>query len=129
MKLKIAAAASLLLVAGLAALLIASSRATFAGDRVKTSDSYMLDIRQMNGADAHTLALSAGDALQIEFEAGKGSLHMEIKAPDGATIYAGNGREATAFEINISQDGAYAVAVEARHAEGRIRIRVKKAAK
>lgn len=39
----------------------------FDGSRIKNPDSYTLDIRKMNGKDSHTLELSAGDALQIDF--------------------------------------------------------------
>ena len=79
----------------------------------------------MNGTDSHTLNLTAGDVLQVTFETEKGSLHMEITAPDGTILYAGNGEETTEFEINLSQTGAYTVTVEARHAEGKINIRLK----
>lgn len=91
----------------------------------KTSDSYILDIQKMNGADSHTLNLIAGDVLQVEFETEKGSLLMEITAPDGTIIYAGNGEETTDFEITISETGAYTVTVEARHAKGTIHIQLK----
>ena len=92
---------------------------------LKTRDSYTLDIQQMNGADSHTLNLTAKDVLQVEFETEKGSLHTEITAPDGTVIYAGNGEKTTAFEIGLSETGAYTVTVEARHAEGKINIRRK----
>ena len=48
---------------------------------------------------------------------------MEIKAPDGTTIYRGNGKETTDFTVNIREDGVYTVVVEARHAKGTIQIR------
>ena len=89
---------------------------------LKTQDSYTLDSQQMNGADSHTLNLTAGDVLQVTFETQKGYLHMEITAPDGTMIYAGNGEEVTEFEINISENGAYTVTVEARRAKGKINI-------
>ena len=92
---------------------------------LKTQDSYTLDSQQMNGADSHTLNLTAGDVLQVTFETQKGSLHMEITAPDGTMIYAGNGEEVAEFEINIQETGSYTVTVEARHAEGRIHVRLK----
>ena len=92
---------------------------------LKTQDSYTLDIQQMNGADSHTLNLTAGDVLQVEFETEKGSLHMEITAPDGTIIYAGNGEETTEFEIAIPESGAYTVTVEAWHAKGVIHIQAK----
>ena len=92
---------------------------------LKTQDSYTLDSQQMNGADSHTLNLTDGDVLQVTFETEKGSLHMEITAPDGTILYAGNGEETTEFEINLSQTGAYTVTVEARHAKGSIHIQVR----
>ena len=92
---------------------------------LKTQDSYTLDSQQMNGADSHTLNLKDGDVLQVTFETQKGSLHMEITAPDGTIIYAGNGEEATEFEINLLQTGTYTVTVEARHVEGKLSIRRK----
>lgn len=93
---------------------------------LKTQDSYTLNIQQMNGADSHTLNLTDGDVLQVEFKTEKGSLHMEITAPDGAIIYAGNGEETTDFEITISAIGAYTITVEARHAKGKINIQAKR---
>ena len=76
----------------------------------------------MNGTDLHTLDLQAGDVLKVEFETVKGSLDLEIKAPDGTTIYRGDGKAATDFTVNISKSGVYTVNVLARHARGRISI-------
>ena len=87
-------ALSLLLLAGAAALPLRAGREGFDGSRVKNPDAYLLDIRRMNGTDLHTLELQEGDALQIQFETEKGSLYMEIKAPDGTTTYCGRGSAA-----------------------------------
>lgn len=65
-----------------------------------------MDIERMNGTDLHTLELQKGDSLQIRFETEEGSLYMEIKAPDGAAIYRGNGKETTDFTVNIPESGA-----------------------
>lgn len=92
---------------------------------LKTQDSYTLDSQQMNGADSHTLNLTDGDVLQVTFETQKGSLHMEITAPDGTMIYVGNGEKITEFEINISENGVYTINVEAQHAVGSIHIQVR----
>lgn len=110
------------LLAGLTMLLVIYNRPGFTGERIKNPDSYSLHILRMNGTDSHTLSLNAGDVLQVEFETSKGSLHIKITAPDGTIIYAGNGEETTSFEINIPETGPYTVAVQARHAEGRIHI-------
>ena len=97
-------------------------REGFTGSRVKNPDAYLLDIEKMHGTDLHTLELSRGDVLQIQFETEKGELYMEIKAPDGTAIYRGNGKETTEFAVNIRESGVYTVVVEARHAKGTIDI-------
>ena len=114
-----------LVLAGAAAFLLDYNQEGFTGSRVKNPDAYLLDIEKMNGTDLHTLELQEGNVLQIRFETAKGELYMEIKAPDGTTIYRGNGKETTDFAVNIRQDGVYAVVVEARHAKGTIHIQAK----
>ena len=116
---------SLLLLAGITAFLFLHKQVSFTGSRVKNPDAYLLDIEKMNGTDLHTLALREGDILQIQFETEKGSLYMEIKAPDGTTIYRGNGKETTDFTVNIQESGVYTVTVEARRAKGTIHIQLK----
>ena len=115
----------LLFLAGVAAFLFFYNQEGFTGNRIKNPDAYLLDIERMNGTDLHTLELHEGDVLQIQFETVKGSLYMEIKAPDGTAIYRGNGKETTDFTVNIRESGVYAIVVEARHAKGTIHIQLK----
>ena len=114
----------LLILAGAAVFLFCCNREGFTGSRVKNPDAYLLDIEKMNGTDLHTLELREGDVLQIQFETEKGDLYMEIKAPDGSTIYRGNGKETTEFSVNIRENGVYTIVVEARHAKGIIHVRL-----
>lgn len=114
----------LLVLAGIGVFLSCSNREDFTGSCVKNPDAYLLDIERMNGTDLHTLELREGDVLQIQFETEKGSLYMEIKAPDGTTIYRGNGKETSDFTVNIRENGVYTIAVEARHAKGTIHIQL-----
>lgn len=99
----------------------ARSSGAFRGSCVKNSDSYTLDIENMNG---HTLELRQGDTLQIHFAVEKGSIKLSITAPDGAVLYTGNGMEATDFTVNIPADGIYVISVEARQAKGAIQISI-----
>ena len=117
----ILAGLSLLLV-GAAVFLFCYNQEGFTGSRIKNPDAYRLDIERMNGTDLHTLELHEGDALQIRFETVKGSLYMEIKAPDGTAIHCGNGKETTDFTVNIPESGVYTIVVEARHAKGTIHL-------
>lgn len=112
----------LMFLAKVAVSIFYNDREGFTGSRVKNPDAYLLDIERMNGTDRHTLKLHEGDVLQVQFETVKGSLYMEIKAPDGDTIYRGNGKEVNEFTVNIPEDGVYTVLVEARHAKGTIHI-------
>ena len=114
----------LLLLAGSAVFLFCYNQEGFTGSRVKNPDAYLLDIEKMNGTDLHTMELSQGDVLQIRFETEKGSMYMEIKAPDGTSVYRGNGKETTDFTVNIRESGVYTVVVEARHAKGIIHVQL-----
>ena len=89
---------------------------------MKESDAYILDAQYMNGTDGHTMTLNAGDVLAIRFEAEKGTLHLDIQAPDGTVLYSGKGQHATDFTVNIAESGSYAVTVKARSATGFIQI-------
>ena len=114
----------LLILAGFAVFLFCYNQEGFTGSRVKNPDAYLLDIEKMNGTDLHTMELHEGDVLQIEFETEKGSMYMEIKAPDGTAVYRGNGKETTDFTVNIRESGVYTVVVEARHAKGIIHVQL-----
>lgn len=115
---------TLLILAGVAAFLLCTNQEGFTGSRVKNPDAYLLDIEKMNGTDIHTLELQEGDILQIQFETVKGSLYMEIKAPDGTAVYRGNRKETTDFTVNIRESGVYTVVVEARYAKGIIHVQL-----
>ena len=114
----------LLVLAGIAVFLCGSNGEGFTGSRVTNPDAYLLDIEKMNGTDLHTLELNEGDVLQIQFETEKGSLYMEIKAPDGTSLYRGNGKETTFFTVNIRESGVYTIVVEARRAKGTIHVQL-----
>ena len=115
---------TLLILAGVAAFLLCTNQEGFTGSRIKNPDAYLLDIEKMNGTDLHTLELSRGDVLQIQLETEKGSLYMEIKAPNGTAVCRGNGKETTDFAVNIQESGVYTIVVEARHAKGTIHIQL-----
>ena len=115
---------SLLLIVGTAVFLFFSNQEGFTGSRVKNPGAYLLDIQRMNGTDLHALELRKSDILQIHFETEKGSLYMEIKAPDGTSLYRGNGKETTDFTVNIRESGVYTIVVEARHAKGSIHVQL-----
>ena len=117
--------AIVLLVVGLILFLPSCNQEIFIGHDIKNSDLYLLDVEQMNGTDSHSIELQAGTMLAVHFETVKGSMHMEISAPDGSCLYAGNGKGVTEFTVNISESSAYSIFVEAHHAKGIIQVQRK----
>lgn len=115
----------LLLLLGAIGYLTIRNQPNFQGSRVRNPDAYLLDIRAMNGTDLHTLELQKDDVLDVLFETTKGAINLEIKGPDGATLYRGNGRDATSFTLNIPDSGVYRIMVEARHAKGTLHIQLR----
>lgn len=77
------------------------------------------------GMNKFTMELTAGDTLEIQFTATKGSMQMEIKEPDGDTLYAGNGKGVSDFTVNISESGTYSIYVKVHHAKGTVYIQQK----
>ncbi len=104
------------------ALLILCNLSHFTGSVTKEPNAYVLNAQRMNDKDEHTMVLNAGDILTIHFDTEKGSLHLEIQAPDGSVLYSGNGQNATDFTVSIAESGSYAVTVKARSATGSIHI-------
>ena len=94
----------------------------FVGNCAVTSDAFRLDIDRMTGTNKFTMELTAGDTLEIQFTAAKGSMQMEIKEPDGDTLYAGNGKGVSDFTVNVFKSGVYSIVVEAYHAKGSVHI-------
>ena len=112
----------LLSVFGAVVFLTACGQRCFAGSYAAEDGSYRLDIDCMIGTDCLEMELSAGDALAVQFETVKGSIYMEIREPDESILYAGNGKSATEFTVNISESGTYSIYVQARHAKGTVYI-------
>ena len=130
MKQKIIRAATLLCyVLGIAVFLTACGRTCFIGSRTADADTYRLDMDYMTGTDCGAMELKANDTLEVYFETVKGSIHMEIKEPDGITLYSGNGKDVTEFTANVSERGTYSIYVEARRAKGTVCVRQKSNAK
>ena len=88
-------------------------------------DAFRLDIDRLIGTNKFTMELTAGDTLEIQFTATKGFMQMEIKEPDGDTLYAGNGKGVSNFTVNISESGTYSIYVKVHHAKGTVYIQQK----
>ena len=120
-------AASLLLfiVLGTGLVLMACGSKSLADSRTAGSDSYGLNAESMTGTDSYQMELQEGEVLAVHFETVRGSMCMEIQAPDGSPLYQGNGKGVTEFTVNIPESGTYSIFVEAHRAKGIIQVQRK----
>ena len=106
MKQKIRTASLLLLmVLGTGLVLMACGSKSLADSRTAGPDSYGLNVESMTGTDSYQMELQAGEVLAVYFETVRGSMRMEIQAPDGSSLYQGNGKGVTEFTVNIPESG------------------------
>lgn len=115
----------ILIIIGLSFFITKYNQKTFVGERIKNPDSYLLDIKKMNGSDNHSMDLKKGTSLKISFETYKGSLNLKIVNQKNEIVYEGNGKVATNFTIDLPNDDSYTFFVKAKWAKGYINISVK----
>lgn len=96
----------------------------FDGSLVKNSETYLLNMERMTGADTHTMDLTEGDRLKVSFVTEEGSLILIITAPDGTVPYQGNGSAAEEFTLNLSRSGPYTLHTEGNRWKGYLRVNV-----
>lgn len=95
----------------------------FEGTIIKNDSEYFLQAMYMDGNDEHAMRLEKGSVLKITFQTEEGDMNLEIKSPSGASIYSGNGTNATDFTLNVSENGDYIIKVSARGAKGVVQIK------
>ena len=111
-----------LCILGLAVFWTAYNSRCFIGNCTVAPDAFRLDIDRMTGTNKLTMELTAGDTLNIQFTTAKGSMQLEVKEPDGDTLYAGNGKTISDFTVTIPESGVYSIIVESHHAKGVVHI-------
>ena len=113
------------MVLGTGLVLMACGSKSLADSRTAGSDSYGLNAESMTGTDSYQMELQKGEVLAAHFETVRGSMCMEIQAPDGTPLYQGNGKGVTEFTVNISESSTYSIFVEAHRAKGTVYIQQK----
>lgn len=77
----------LCLFAGVAAFVIIDNRKGVTGNHTANRDAHSPDMEYVDGTYLYTPGQRADKMLQIQFEIKRGAVQMEMKAPDGATLY------------------------------------------
>ena len=113
------------MVLGTGLVLMACGSKSLTDSRTAGSDSYGLNVESMTGTDSYQMELQESEVLAVHFETVRGSMCMEIQAPDGSLLYQGNGKGVTEFTVNIPESGTYSIFVEAHRAKGIIQVQRK----
>ena len=113
------------MILGAGLVLMACGAKNLADSRTAGSDSYGLNVERMTGTDSYQMELQESEVLAVHFETVRGSMCMEIQAPDGSSLYQGNGKGVTEFTVNIPESGTYPIFVEAHRAKGIIQVQRK----
>ena len=113
------------MILGTGLVLMACGSKSLADSRTAGSDSYGLNVERMTGTDSYQMELQESEVLAVHFETVRGSMCMEIQAPDGSPLYQGNGKSVTEFTVNIPESGTSSIFVEAHHTKGTVSIQQK----
>lgn len=108
--------AALLLLSGCAA------KPTFNGSRAMNADLFEMEYTAFNGTIAHVLELQSGDVLDVSVSGSAGSVDAIVRPEGGAPIYRGADIPDSHFQLPISEDGRYEIAVTGDGARGRVRF-------
>lgn len=106
-----------------AVFVLVDERDVFTGTRTKNHDAYILQFSEMNQTDSHTLALTAGDELEVAYTVEKGRLDLSIGIDGRANVYTGTDlTDSGAFAVIADEPGDYTVTLTARYAAGSVRV-------
>lgn len=94
----------------------------FTDNYVVTNNVLQLDINCMKEIDKFTMECTTNETMKIQMAVMKGSICMEVKEPDGDTLYAGNGNTVSDFTVTISEPGVYSIILKAPYGKGTVRI-------
>lgn len=94
----------------------------FTDNYVVTNNVLQLDINCMKEIDKFTMECTTNETMKIQMAVMKGSIYMEVKEPDGDTLYAGNGNTVSDFTVTISEPGVYSIILKAPYGKGTVRI-------
>lgn len=108
--------AALFLLSGCAA------KPTFNGSRAMNADLFEMEYTAFNGTIAHVLELHCGDVLDVSVSGTAGSVDVNVRPEGGAPIYRGVDIPDSHFQLPISADGRYEIAVTGDGARGRVRF-------
>ena len=103
-------------------LLSAACKADFVGNKIKTSDKYLLSFYALNTTEKETLGLKEGEKLSVRIELTEGevSLLVQNRGNEGDALYRGNGLQNESFTLICKESGTYSIEATGKAAKGKL---------
>ena len=99
-----------------------AARPSFNGSRIMNADRFEMEYDALNGTILHVLELHSGDQLDVEVVDRSGTIAASVRPEAGAPIYRGTDIPDCRFQLPISEDGRYEIAVTGDGARGSVRF-------
>ncbi len=100
--------------------LFASCKANFVGNKIKTSDKYLLSFAVLNGMQKETLKLKKGDELSVKAEISEGEVSLFVAPKGGETLYRGTLVQNESFTLVCKESGTYTIEITGNSAKGKL---------
>ena len=102
--------------------LLGCSKITFDGEIQANENHFNLKYNTFNDTKTHTLYLTEGDDLEINYLKKSGKVKLEISDENGNPIYSGSELTLDYFTLTIPKSGKYTINVEGKNASGELKI-------
>lgn len=103
-----------------AVFLFASCKANFVGNKIKTSDKYLLSFLVLNGTEKETLNLKKDDELSVKAEISEGEVSLLVAPKGGEKLYRGTLVQNESFTLVCKESGTYTIEVTGDGAKGKL---------
>lgn len=100
--------------------LFASCKANFVGNKIKTSDKYLLSFAVLNGTEKETLNLKKGEELSVTAEISRGEVSLFVVPKGGKTLYRGTLVQNESFILVCNESGTYTIEATGKNAKGKL---------
>lgn len=103
-------------------LLCCAPLALAATNTFRTDNSFSMNFDNLNGTEAHAMALKKGDALYLSTLVKSGEISILIRRDAGETLFEGSKEPEAGFTLEIPEDGIYRFTITGKQASGSVVI-------
>lgn len=112
----------LLLLVGMAAAQWLPPR--FEGQIQQSDTQVCIDFSYFKGQQTASLAVNAGDELEVSFDISRGTVDVTVIYADGSPLYRGKSVENSRFMLTSAQTGKVTITLEGHEAAGTVQFSI-----